>query len=880
MSWIRRVMHRVWALLRRNSAEMDLSDELRFHIEQETDAAIARGMSPAAARTEALRRFGGVERFKEECRDVRGVRPLEDLMQDLRHGARALRARPGFTVVAVLTLAIGIGATTAIFSAVDGVLLKPLPYADQQRIVTISLHDPDEKNPESGVSYRTALDLRERAASLMDVAVGEPYSRTLSTPEGPELLRTWLVSDGFFRILGTPPLLGRTFLPEEFDGTGARVVVLGHSTWQSRFGSDSGVIGRVLTLDSEPYTVVGVMPPRFGYPPERDVWAPKIFTEAELGWRGIGHLQVVARLKPGVTRESAQAGLTTIVAQLAGDFPPDDAEAVVTAMPIEERIVGQSRPALLVLLGAVAIVLLIACMNVANLMLARSIERAPELALRTALGAGRGRLVRQLVTESSLLALLGAVGGLLFAYWGVEAIRALSPANLPRVDEMQIDARALAFTLGVALVTPILFGLLPALRAASPNLGREIGEQGRRSSPSRRGGRLRGALVVSEVMFAVVLLVSAGLLMRSFVALLQVDRGFQTEGVLAVRAFVWEWYGTPDARAEFARAAIERFEAIPGVRVAGVGSALPLSESTGPERAVVTIEGQAPPPADETPSIGAASASPGYFAALGIPLRSGRMFSPTDDMRAAPVALVNERMARHFWPGESPVGRRITVAFAGRPISREIVGVVGDVRRESLEQDPPMALFVPHAQSPTGSITFVLGTEGSAAAVAPAARAALNAMNPLLPIASTMTLDGLLETSLRPRRFSLLILGSFAVVALLLASIGVHGVMSALVGERMREMAVRLALGASRASIGRLILSSGARLAAIGVVAGAALAVGATRLLRGMLYGVPQLDAVSFGLTMAVVLGSALLACSVAAWRAARADPLETLRGG
>ena len=880
MVWIRRGMHRVWALLRRGSAETDLSDELRFHIEQETDAAIARGMNPAAARTEALRRFGGVERFKEECRDVRGVRPLEDLLQDLRHGARALRARPGFTAVAVLTLAIGIGATTAIFSAVDGVLLKPLPYADQQRIITISLHDPDERNPSSGVEYGTVADLRERAAPLMEVAAGEPYSWTLSTAQGPELLRTWLVSHGFFRILGTTPLLGRTFIEEEYEGTGARVVVLGHATWQSRFGGDTGVIGRVLTLDSEPYTIVGVMPPTFGYPPERDVWAPKIFTEADLRRHGIGHLQVLARLQPGVTLASAQAGLTTIVAQLAREFPADDQKAAVTAVPIEERIVGQSRPVLLVLLGAVGIVLLIACTNVANLMLARSIERAPELALRTALGAGRGRIVRQLITESALLALLGGIGGLVLAFWGVEAIRALSPPNLPRLDEMRIDARALAFTLGVAVITPILFGLLPALRAASPNLGREIGEQGRRASPSRRSGRLRGALVISEVMFAVVLLVSAGLLMRSFVALLQVDRGFRTEGVLAVRAFVWEWYDTPESRAEFARAAVERFEAIPGVRVAGVGSALPLSESTGPERATVIVEGRAAPPAGETPTIGAASASPGYFAALGIPLRSGRMFSPTDDGRAAPVALVNERMARHFWPDESPVGQRITVAFAGRPMSREIVGVVGDVRRESLEQDPPMALFVPHAQAPTGSITFVLGTNGPAAAIAPGARAALNAMNPMLPIASTMTLDGLLETSLRPRRFSLLILASFAIVALLLASIGVHGVMSALVGERMREMAVRLALGASRASVRRLILSSGARLALIGVVAGAVLAAGATRLLRGMLYGVPPLDAVSFGLTMALVLGAALLACSVAAWRAARADPLETLRGG
>ena len=880
MQLIRRGMHRAWALLRRRSAETELSDELRFHIEQETEAAIAAGMSPAEARREALRRFGGLERFKEECRDVRGVRPLEDLIQDLRHGARGLRARPGFTVVAVLTLALGIGATTAIFSAVDGVLLKPLPYADQQRIIAISLHDPDEHNPSSGVEYGTVVDLRERAAPLMDVAAGEPYSRTWSRPEGPELLRTWLVSEGFFRILGTRPLLGRTFLDEEYAGTGARVVVIGHASWVTRFGGDSAIVGRVLTLDSEPYTVVGVMPPAFGYPPDRDVWAPKIFTEAELRRRGIGHLQVVARLKPGVTLEKAQAGLTTIVAQLAGDFSSDDAKAEISAIPIEERIVGQSKPVLLVLLGAVGVVLLIACTNVANLMLARSIERGPELALRTALGAERGRLVRQLVTESALLAILGAVAGLLFAFWGLEAIRALSPANLPRVEEMRIDGRALAFALGIALLTPILFGLLPALRAASPNLGREIGEQGRRATPSRRSGRLRGVLVVSEVMFAVVLLVSAGLLMRSFVALLQVDRGFETSGVLAVRAFVWEWYDTPESRAEFARAAIERFEAIPGVRVAGVGSAVPLAESAGAERATVTIEGQVPPPDGLMPTIGAASASPGYFGALGIPLREGRMISATDDGRAAPVVLVNERMARHFWPNESPVGKRITVAFAGRPVSRQIVGVVGDVRRESLEQEPPMALFVPHAQSPTGSITFVLRASGTAASIAPAARAALAELNPLVPIASTMTLDGLLETSLRPRRFSLLILGAFAAVALALATIGIHGVMSALVGERMREMAVRLALGASRGSVRRLIISSGARLALAGVVAGAVLAIAATRLLRGMLYGVPPLDPVSFGLTIAIVMVSGLLACSVAAWRAARADPLETLRGG
>ena len=863
----------------------DVDDELAFHFAMRTEELVAQGLTPDAAREQAGREFGDVRFTAQYCRaedalrerDVRRTEWVRGAMQDARYAWRQLRHNPGFSIVAVLTLAVGIGATTAIFGAVDGVLLKPLPYGDVDRLVTLNEVDERLRQDEEGVSSGNFLDWEQRATSFEGMAVAEPYGMDLVGPDGPLYLRTWLVSADFFRVMGTTALLGRTLMPEDFVPGNHRVIVISEPLWRTQFGSDPSIHQKKFILEGEPYSVVGVMPPEFRYPAGRDVWAPKIFEEREKRDRVAAYLDAVARLKPGVTVEQARAELGAISRQLAAEYPRTNSYAGIKTVPLAERLTASVRPALLVLLGAVVFVLLIACANVANLLLTRAVRREREFAIRAALGAGRGRVLRQLGVESLLLGVLGGLGGVLLAYWGVSAIKGLAPANLPRVDDIAVDGRLLAFALAVSLGTAVLYGFVPAFRATTPQLHDALKAAGR-SAAGRARNTMRGMLVVGQIAVAIVLIVGAGLLVRSFISLLQVDRGFRTDNVMALSVQAWGYYDTPAQRASFVEQTVERIAALRDVRAAGATTSLPLHESIGGETTVFARDDRPPPGPGEAPTVHAAVVSPGYFEALGIPLRGGRLFSGADRSDGPAVAIVSEALAERHFPGEDPVGKRITVGSGERATSLEIVGMVGNVRQNGLEREAASTLYFPFAQAPSGAIIFTVRTAGDPDRSLTAIKEEIWALNKAMPIAAVATVEGLLDDSLRERRFHLSLLAAFAVTALFLAAIGIYGVMSHATSERTREIGVRMALGASAADVLRMVMRQGGTLALVGLALGLLGAAVLTRLLGGMLFGVGPIDPLTFAGGSLLVLLLAAAATYVPAQRATRIEPTEALR--
>ena len=814
--------------------------------------------------------------------DQRHGRLAEDAASDIRYAVRSLRRTPIFTITSVLTLAVGIGVNTAIFSAVDGVLFKPLPFGDAERIVAVFQRDARKPTARDDVAPGTFLDVRQRAKSFAQLAAAEPYSLILETPAGPENVRNWNVTEGFFDALGVRAYLGRTFEAPDFAPGSERVIVISYEAWQRRYGSERSVIGRRIRLERAPATIVGVLPPNVTFPTGREMWSPKIFTEDERQVRGSAFYRVIGRLAPGVDAKEAAGELQIIAAQLAREYPRTNADVGLAIIPLSDHLVGHVRPALLLLLGAVGLVLLIACANVASLLLARATQRRRELAIRAALGAGRGRVVRQLLAESLVLASFSAAASLVLAYWCVGAIRSLSPANLPRVSEMQVDGRALLFALAATGLTTLLCGLAPSLRAASADVHTGLRAGGRTVVDSAQRQHLRRWLVASEVALAVLLLVGAGLLVRSFATLLRVERGYSAEHVLTASIFVWQWNETPEARATFVREAVARLAALPGVQAAGATSSLPIPDRIGPVQGQIAIEGRPPAARGEDAGAHVSIVTPDVFTVLRIPLRAGRLFTSADDGRRAPVALVNEAMARRHWPGESPIGKYVSLRF-GRfdavPERREIIGIVGDVRQSGLESTPQPAVFLPHAQSPTGSITLVLRTANDPAATLPALRSTLAEMNSELPLASGATLEALLDDTMKPRRFSLLLLGSFSLAALVLAIAGVYGLIAQSAAERTQEIGVRMALGARGADVLGLVMRDGLAPAVAGTVAGLLAAAALVRLVRGMLFGIAPFDAITFGSAAGLMLFTAVAACLLPAWRAARLDPVLALRG-
>lgn len=801
-----------------------------------------------------------------------------DFSADIRYAARALRLAPGFTFAAIVTLAIGIGASTAVFSAVDGVLLKPLPFSQPDRIVTVFQNDRKKGVEHDDVAPGNFADWRARNSVFSGLAAAEPFALNYSGPEGEEQIYNWNVTQDFFSVLDARPWLGRLFQAADFAPDRARVLVLNYGSWQRRFGGDSSVVGRKLIIGGAPTTVVGVLPPTFSYlqTSKMEMYAPKVLDTGEVRLRNPAWYHVVGRLKPGVTLDRARADMTRLARLLGGEYPATNANVGTTIEPLGDTIVGDTSRALLILFGAVGMVLLIACANVANLLLVRTARRGREFAIRGALGAARGRVMRQVLTESLLVAFAGGVAGVALAFWSVATIRGFAPASLPRVDEMRVDGRALAFTLAAVVLAAMLFGTLPAWRAARPSAADEL-RSGGRSVGSGRQNRLRGAFVTAELSFAIILLIGAGLLVRSFVSVVRADRGYRSDHVFAATVFVYKWNTTPAARGQFIARLVARTSIIPGVIAAGATSSLPLAMAIGADRGTFTIP-ERPVAIGAEPSARMTSLTPKAFEALRIPLRRGRLFTSADDSSSTPVAVVSEEMARRYWPGENPIGRSVRVAFYSKPLDRQIVGIVADTRQVALDAPLEPTMYVPHAQAPTGAVSLVLRTANDPKQVARDLKRAVAELNPALPLTDMMTLDDLVASSLMPRRFTLLLFVAFSLAAVVLAVVGVYGVISQSTTERSKEFGVRIALGAQSYDIVSLAMRQGIRSTVLGIAIGVAGAAALTTLLRGMLFSIVPLDAPTFGGVSVLMFTTAMIACYVPARRATRVDPLVALR--
>ncbi len=875
----------------------EVEEEIRFHLEMRVAALERGGLDPAAAREEALRMFGDVEKVRAECvridtrreRHMRRKEQLAEIRQDLVHGIRQLRRRPGFTAVSIVTLAVGIGATTAVFSAADHVLLRPLPYGESDRVVTLWESKPAAGVGKVEVSPGNFLDWRERSGSFEAMGLVEPFGFDLTGDGPPVAVPVWLVSEGYFEALGVRPFLGRAFLPREYlrpaasdqddaYGQGESVVLISHRLWRTRYGSDPAIVGRTIQLDNIGFTVVGVLPPNLEYPEAKDIWAPKWFREGESQDRTSSYLSAVARLRPGVSVAAAQADLDRVAATLAAEYPRTNQNTGALVVPLEEQILGPVRPALLVLLGAVAFVLLIACANIASLLLARGYERERELGVRAALGARRARLVRQLITESALLAVLGGAAGLLLARLGVAAFAALSPPELPRLSTISIDGPVLIFAFLVTVAAAVLFGLLPALRFSRPDIRSALGSSGRSVTAGRERTRLRAALVVGEIAMALILLIGAGLLVRSFVDILSNDPGFATGNRAALQLFLWDRNPTAEARLQRAQEIKERLAATPGVEAVGIVTSLPFHPSRINAQGRLVIEGRPEPPPGQETRVFATIASEDYFQVMGVPLKRGRPFMAEDRADAPAVAIINESLARRYFRGEDPIGKRVTIGVMSRPASREIIGVVGDVRPTTLDSEPQPELFIPLTQSGSGSLTFVARTSTEATRLLPTLRYQIWQIDPGQAIYHAATVEQLISDTLIERRFHLVLLACFSLIALVLASVGVYGLISYSASQRTNEIGVRVAMGARGSDVVGMIVREAARLAMPGIVLGVGGALLLTRFMEHMLYGVRPTDLLTFLQIAALMLMVSLVAAFVPARRASRVEPMRVLR--
>jgi putative ABC transport system permease protein len=806
---------------------------------------------------------------------------MDRFRQELRFAARSLARNPAFTAVAVLTLALGIGANTAIFSVVNAVLLRPLPVAEPSRLVTVFHFYPSLGNLEAGMAVPTFVEMGERARSFSGVATQTGWGVNAAGEGGgePERLTGALVTGGYFSTLGVPAAVGRALLPADAEGDGQRVVVLSDGLWRRRYGADPGVVGRTLRLNGEAYEVVGVMPAGFRdlFGADAELWGPLTFVPAQMEARTSEFMSLVARLRPGVTPAEAGREMAAFAERLKADNPGAyPADWSLRTRGITEQLTGDLRPALMVLLGAVGFVLLIACANVANLLLARATARHREVAVRAALGAGRGTLVRQLLTESILLSLVGGVGALALAALGLKALAALQPDGIPRMDEVSIDGTVLLFTLAVAVLTGALFGLAPALKVSRADLQSTLRQGGRGAVGDAGGRRVGRALIVTEFALALMLLVGAGLLLRSFARLTQVDPGFDPANVLTAEVFLPPaQYPSDTARVAFLEALEARLTAVPGVRSVGATTAIPFG---GGETRSFNVEGFQPGPDQPDPWGDYRVVTPGYREAMRIPLLRGRFFTAADRMGAPPVVVVDRDLAERYWPGADPIGKRVGFEAGDSIRWMEVVGVVEHTAVEGLDAERRVQLYRPSLQSGPGFSVLAIRGAGDPERLTRAVRAAVRSLDPALPLSQVRTMDDRLAAAVGPRRFSMLLLAVFAGIALLLAAVGIYGVISFDVTRRTQEMGVRMALGAERGSVVRLVLRQGLRPALVGVAVGVAGALALTRLLRSQLYGVAATDPVTFAVVIGLLLGIAALATLLPARRATRVDPMVALR--
>jgi len=797
------------------------------------------------------------------------------LLQDLRLAVRALLKNRGFTFVALLTLALGMGATTAIFSVVNAVLLKPLPFAQPERLIKLEERHAEWAN--TGFTYANFGDVARQTRTLAQLAAYRSWLFTLTGEGEPQNVNGYRVSAEFFNVLGIAAQLGRTFLPEEMLAGNDAVAVLSNGLWKSRFGSDPAIVGTLCKINGTPSRIVGVMPPTFQFPEDAALWTPLALDRASVTNRRAHLYAVIGRLKPQATLPQSRS--EALALSKAIDTQNKDVDPGWTAFPapFQERMVATVRLPIILLFAAVGFVLLIACANVANLLLARAAGRTKEIGVRIALGAGKIRILTQLLTESIVLALFGSALGLLFANLALRAIIQLNPGDIPRLQDAAIDWRVLYFTLMVTTLTGVLFGVVPALQAFKVDLQDSLRES-RRVSLSSAQLRLRSTLVVSEIALALVLLAGAGLLTNSFARLLRVPLGFNPKNVLTVQLFLAEAdESASDTRSSQTVAAIlEKVRAVPGVESAGIVNSLPIAGGVSTDFAIV---GRPPVKSGDEPDADIRVIDPGYFRTMQIPLLRGREFSERDSADAPKAMLINQTMADKFWPGQDPVGSRVTMLDWGPPLTAEVVGVVGDVKPHDLQAPVGSMIYWSYPQFPSlFNYLVVRTTTADSLAVLPGVKSVVRAVNPDQPVSQIRTMEQVLGESLAQRKFSLILMGVFAGLSVLLAAVGIAGVMAFLVAQRTQEMGIRMALGAQRNDVFALVLGQGMRMAILGLILGLAGAFGLTRLLSGMLYGVKAGDPLTFAVVSAFLIGVALLACWLPARSATRVDPMVALR--
>ncbi len=873
---------RVRSLFRRATVETELDDELRFHFEQQLAKYVDSGLTPAEALRRARIEFGGLDQVKEECREARGVRVMETLYQDMRYGWRMLRKSPGFTAVALLTLALGIGANTAIFSVVYGVLLQPLPYQDPSRLIVLQETTP--KVGTVGVSYPNFLDWRAQSRAFSKMAAVSSVDFNLAGADRPENISGSAVSSNFLAMLGVRPLLGRDFDPSEEKAGTAPVVLLSYQLWQSHFGGDRSVLGRTVALDGRSFTVIGVLPANLRWIEKTEVlepigaWATASSEANERGDRG--DLLAIGRLAPGVSFAQARAEMEGIAVRLAQTYPASNDQFGVKLQPIREVFVSDLRPSVLVLFGAAVFVLLIACANVANLFLMRGAGRTKEIALRIAVGASRSRIVYQILAESFVLAVFGGLLSLALAFAGIRGLARLIPTDMLAGASVSLNGPVLLFAAGVVVLCTLVFGLAPASHSTRPDVQSELKESGRALSAGRGQSRMRGFLAVAEVSLALILLVGAGLMMKSLYRLLSVDPGFRPERVLTMRMSLrTAQYAKDPAIQNFWQRALDQMRQLPGVEAAALGTGVPLTDSHS--RSDITLEGMALPTPGKYPHPDVHKVSPGYVSTLGIPLERGREFTDADNEHAPLVAMINATLARQFFANQDPVGKRL---MFGHPSAKKapqwitIVGVAGDTRLYGLANPARLEVYLPLRQDASSDMTLIVKSGTEPAALTSAIRNAIASIDKEQPIFGIATMQQLVKDSVSGRRITLILLGVFSALALVLGAIGIYGVIAYSVAQRTHEIGIRMALGARRGDVLGMVLAQGAKIAGAGVIIGILASFGLTRLMTKLLFAVSPSDPATFALVGVVLVLVALLASYVPARRTLRVDPMNALR--
>jgi putative ABC transport system permease protein len=888
----RKYILRLRGLINKRRKDWELDEEIESHLQMHIEDNLRLGMTPEEARREAMIKLGGIESMREAYRDQRGLPVLETFWQDVRYGARMLWKNAGFTAVAVMTLALGIGANTAIFSLIRAALLRELPFPEDSRLAVVWAANPRKPGMEHvPLANSDIAELRDRNQSFARIAAFLPRSVDLTEGDNdPERIGGAGVTAGFFETLGIAPLLGRTLTAEEETFGGPPVALISYGLWQRRFGGDRALLGKSISIDGEKRAIIGILPPEFDFPRgaewpaffpfagRTEIWLP-LGMRAQNDNSGWSYWQspermlvMIGRLKAGITQRQAQAEMDAFTVRQASDHPDTHKDAIVKVISLREQLSGKLRTALVLLFAAAGLLLLIACTNVANLLLARGVARQQEMAVRIALGARRRRLTRQLLTEGFLLATLGSGCALLVAEGCLKTFLALNPMTASRLDQATLDPVVLGFTALVALATSAVFGLAPALQTARSDLRKSLQESGRDGSGAARGNA-RAWLVGTEVALALVLLTTAGLMVRSFMRVMAVQTGFRPESVLAFDVGLPSArYGNDASQIRFFQQLTERLESLPGARASAAISYLPLGGGENMGR--FTIEGEVPPSPANEPFAERRWVTPGYFAAMGIPIRRGRVFTPRDSADQPKVVVINETLAKQFFSGRDPVGERLKAGGA----VRTIVGVVSDVRSSSLESEIRPQFYVPNAQWGWGAMTIVLHTEGDPLALASAARGELKALDPLVPAANLRSMQQVVSSASSARRFNMALLVFFALVALLLTMMGIYGVVAFLVGRRAREIGVRLALGAQRGEVIRMVLRQGMKPILFGSAVGIIGSLATARLLQSQLFGVSPFDPLTLGIIFMLLFTAGLLACWVPARRAAKVDPMVALR--